>query len=386
MLHADSPIPRRRAIAGAVLAALSLASRAGAGQPPLITPVGRASRRPQFRGVDLSFLPQLDDLGVTFFDGAIPRDPLLILRDRGINTVRLRVWNNPPGGYCSTARTLAMAQRARSAGLKLLIDFHYSDTWADPGQQTPPAAWAGLSTSQLESAVASFTGGFLSALNAQNTPPDLVQIGNEVTDGMLWPKGRISANGWSAFARLFNAGADAVHHAAPGTPVLLHTDRGGDNPACRWFYGSAIAAGLRFDHIALSYYPWWHGTLAAVAANLTDLATRFARPLHIVETSYPWTLAWNDNTGNLVGLPSQCLAAFPPTPDGQARYTAALSDVLASLPDGLGRGLCWWAPEAVAAPGFGSPVENLTLFDFSNRVLPAAAALGGAHPPVPSAP
>jgi arabinogalactan endo-1,4-beta-galactosidase len=332
-----------------------------------------------FRGADISYLPELEELNVAFLDGTLTRDPLEILRARGINLVRLRVWNNPAAGYCSVPRTLALAARARALGMHLLVNFHYSDSWADPGQQNPPAAWSGLSITQLEDALADFTGSTIAALVAQGTPPAIVQIGNEVTAGMLWPLGANASN-WTNFARLFRAGRSAAKSACPSARIMLHIDRGGDNSASRWFYDNALANQMRFDIIGLSYYPWWHGSLAALQTNLADLASRYARPIHIVETAYPWSLSWADAANNFVWQPAQCLPQFPPTPAGQTAFTAALLDSLAAIPRSLGEGLCWWAPEAVAAPGFLSPWENLTLFDFAHAVLPAAAALGAPRP------
>lgn len=376
-------ISRRNALA----AGLGVVGAACAGAPPALALPPRQAKlalgRVPFRGVDCSFIPQLESLGVVFFDNSVPRDALSILASRGMNTLRLRVWNNPTDGFCSVQQTLAMAQRAKALGMRLLIDFHYSDSWADPGQQNPPASWSGFSIAQLENAVSAFTASTLAALNAQGTPAAIVQIGNEITAGMLWPTGS-NASSWTNFARLYRAGASAVRSSSPGTRVMLHIDRGGDNAGARWFFDNALANQMHFDIIGLSYYCWWHGTLAAMQSNLIDLATRYRRPIHIVETAYPWTLGYADTTNNFVWQSSQCLPQYAPTPTGQATYTAALIDALASVPDGLGQGVCWWAPEAVAATGLGSPWENLTLFDFARGIIPAAAALGASRPVTPA--
>lgn len=377
-------IPRRDVLRAGIGTGLAWTLFPGARDLLAAPPVARSIRSAAvpYRGIDVSFLPQLDDLGAVFFDGVTPRDPLAALQSRGINLVRLRVWNNPADGYCSPARTLAMAQRAHALGMKLLINFHFSDSWADPGQQNPPAAWLGFSMAQLTSAVADFTGSVLSALAAQGTPATIVQVGNEITAGMLWPLGSNSSN-WNNFAALYRAGAMSAAQASPATRLMLHVDRGGDNAGARWFFDIAQANAMPFDIIGLSYYPWWHGTLGVMSSNLADLAIRYAKPIHIVETAYPWSLAWQDATNNFVWQPSQCLPGYSPTPAGQAAYTAAVISTLAALPGNLGQGLCWWAPGYVAVPGLGSPWENLALFDFSRSLLPAAAALASRRSAIP---
>ncbi len=370
----SSPILSRRD--ALLLGVLGLGALAPA--PALATPPRQIKLRAgavPFRGADCSFLPQLETLGAVFLDAGVPRDALSILASKGVNTLRLRVWNNPADGYCSVPQTLAMAQRAHALGMKLIIDFHYSDSWADPGQQTPPAAWATYSAGAMENAVASFTNAAIAALVAQGTPPHIVQIGNEITAGMLWPLGS-NASGWTNFARLYRAGARATKAACPSTRIMLHIDRGGDNAGSRWFFDNARANDMPFDIIGLSYYPWWHGPLASMQNNLTDLATRYNRPIHLVETAYPWSLGWADSTNNFVWQNAQLLPGYQATPAGQSLFISSIIDTLAALPASLGEGVCWWAPESVATPGLGTPWENLALFDFAKGVLPAARALG----------
>ncbi|MFO0830988.1 MAG: glycosyl hydrolase 53 family protein [Phycisphaerales bacterium] len=324
------------------------------------------------RGADLSFVPQLEAAGAVYrhASGAV-LDPLVLVRSRGVNLVRLRLWHTPAGGWCGLARTVAMAQRARVLGMGVLLDVHYSDTWADPGVQTPPAAWAGLSGAGLRSAVRAYTRDVLVAMAGAGVWPAMVQLGNEVTDGMLWPHGRVSGAGWGAFAAVYGAARDGVDDAAvsagrvrPG--VVLHTDRGGDNAGARWFYDNAVAQGMRFDTVGLSYYPWWHGGLAACVANVEDLRWRYGREVMVVETAYPWTLGWNDNEHNVVGLVTQLLPGYAATPGGQLAFLSSL-DV--GLVGAGAAGWCYWAPEWVAAPGVGSAWENLAWFGFDGRLL-----------------
>lgn len=333
-----------------------------------------------FRGVDASFIPQLESAGVIFRDeSGTPQDALAIFASRGINLIRLRVWHTPAGGWCDTPQTLAMARRAKAAGMHIMLCIHYSDSWADPGQQTTPAAWQGQSLLQLRASAQTYTRNLVSAFAAQGTPPAIVQIGNETTDGMLWPAGRISTAGFNAFATLFAACADGVRLAmpAPGTPLIMaHIDRGGDNAATRWFFDQMSSRNVAYDVIGLSYYPWWHGALAAMQTNINDVATRYGKRVMIVETAYPFTLGWNDNENNFVGLTSQLQPGFSASAGGQAAFIAAVNNAVAGVPGGRGLGACYWAPEFVANPSIGSPWENLAAFDFSGRALPVLHTLG----------
>ncbi len=330
--------------------------------------------RVRWRGADVSFLPQLEGSGAVYRDAAgVPMDALALLRLRGVNLIRLRLWHTPVGGWCDLAHTIALAQRARQQGLAFMLDIHYSDTWADPGTQTPPAAWAGLSGAILRTAVRNYTRDTLLALAAANVWPAMVQLGNEITNGLLWPHGRISTAGWGAFAAIYNSARAGVDDAVIATGrvrprVLLHIDRGGDNSASRWYYDNALAQGMAFDTIALSYYPWWHGSFTSCICNVADMRNRYGKDVMIAETAYPWTLGWNDNQNNIVGLTSQLLPGFPATPGGQKLFVQSLET---DLMECGAAGWCYWAPEWTAAPNAnpGSEWENLAWFGFDGRLL-----------------
>lgn len=354
----------------------------GAQRGAAARPAAAAALLP-LRGVDASFLPAIEAHGGAYFTASgAPADALQIFAGYGANLLRLRLWHTPAGEHAGLAHSLALAQRAHALGMRLLLDFHYSDTWADPGHQTKPAAWQGLSFAELQVAVHAYTRDVLLAFKQQGTLPEIVQLGNEITSGILWDDGRVGGaydDNWEQLIALLNAAASGVRAAlAPGEQVLimLHLDSGGNNATCRWFLDQIVAAEFPFDLIGLSYYPWWHGDLAGLSANLADLATRYAKPLVIVETGYPWTLAWNDDTHNLVGVPEQLLPGYPATPSGQADFLAALRAVVAAVPGGLGAGVLYWSPEAISAPGYGSAWENVATFDFDGYPLPAARLLG----------
>ncbi len=333
-------------------------------------------------GVDISMLPRTEDGGGVFTEDGAPDDAMEILAGHGVDFVRLRIWHTPADGYCGLERTLAMAARAKALGLGLLLDFHYSDTWADPGKQYKPAAWVGLSTAELTDSVYQYTRDVITTLRGQGTIPDWVQIGNEIICGMLWDTGRIcnpfdTPAQWEAFAGLIQAGLDGVSDAqGPGDSIttMIHIDDGGDNGASIWFYDNLLAQGVDFDLIGLSFYPWWHGTLGDLAYNMNNLASRYGKGIVVVETSYPWTLGWNDDTHNNIGLESQLHAGFPATVQGQQDFLSALLDTIRAVPDGKGLGLFYWEPAYIAAPSAGSSWENLALFDFDGELLASIAA------------
>lgn len=363
------------AIAAAGVASSSFSAR---GQTLQVSKVARAL---PWRGADLSFLPQMEATGAIYRDAVgQPQDCMRLLAAAGINLVRLRLWVQPADGWCDLARTIAMARRARALGLGVLLDLHYSDSWADPGQQTIPQSWAGLSFTALADRVRAYTRDVLIACGEAGVLPSAVQLGNEITDGLLWPHGRISQGGWNNFAALLRAARQGVDDACSThrrPRVVIHIDRGGDVGGATWFFDNLSSRGVAFDVCGLSYYPWWHGSLAQCQATLSTMATRYRKPVLIAETAYPWTLGWNDNTNNLVGLPGQLQPGFAATPAGQSQFARAMVEMVSSLPSQLGQGVCWWAPDWISTTS-GSAWENLSWFDFAGRLLPSAGAMGQA--------
>jgi arabinogalactan endo-1,4-beta-galactosidase len=341
-------------------------------------------------GVDLSFQPQWVDAGAVYRDGHGPQALLPLLHERGLRLVRLRLWHRPTDGWCGLESTLDLARACHAAGFRLCLDLHYADTWADPGRQPQPAAWRGLPLAALTDSVRTYTANVLGAFRDAGVPLAYVQLGNEIDNGMLWNTGRIGGAGseWdtplqrAAFAQLLGAAADGARQALSprhGTQLVVQAAAGGDNAACARLFDLLQSEGVDFDVIAVSYYPWWHGDLAALETNLRSLALRFGKPLLVAETAYPWTLAWHDQAPNIVGLPSQLLPDLPATPDGQAAFAARLRKLAEAVPGGVG--VIWWAPDLIpVAGGPGSPWENLALFDFSGAALPALGALGSVQP------
>lgn len=243
-------------------------------------------------GADISWVPQQEARGRRFSVDGREADVLAILKEHGFNWIRLRLFVDPtaPGGYstngyCGLESTLVMAQRVKKAGFKFLLNYHYSDTWADPAHQNKPAAWKRLDFSGLTNALYRYTRETLAAFKARGAPPEMVQVGNEISNGMVWPEG--SLKNWDQFAALYRAGCRAVRDELPSAKVMLHLAMGGQNAQSRWFLDNARQRGMEFDVLGQSYYPRWHGTLEDLRQNLADLATHYAKPIVVVEHTSP---------------------------------------------------------------------------------------------------
>lgn len=353
---------------------------------------GTSGSAPVVRGADLSFTLQLERAGVRWSHRGRVAPVERIFAEAGANWTRLRVWVDPPAGYSTLESAIVLARRANRAGMKVLLDLHYSDFWADPAHQTTPAAWAGQDLTQLSETVRRYTRDALERMDRAGARVDMVQIGNEIRAGMLWPLGEIYATetpDWDGFTRLLRAGIRGAREArvrGPRPQVMVHIDQGGDNGAFRWFFDHVLERDVRFDVIGLSYYPFWHGTLEALEANLVDLAGRYRKDLVVAETAYPWTLENGDDLENLIDTEAELPDAdrWPATPKGQLAYFEALRAVFPRVPDRRGLGFIVWEPEWVPgvgwAPGEGNPNDNLTLFDFAGRTLPGMAAFAsGRH-------
>lgn len=244
-------------------------------------------------GADVSWLTEMEAAGRFFYtrEGQ-QKECMSLLRDLGMNSIRLRVWVNPAGGWNGTKDVLVKARRAHELGMRLMIAFHYSDDWADPGKQKKPAAWAGLSFSDLQKAVYNHTYEVLDSLKTNGITPEWVQVGNETGNGMLWEDGRASVS-MSNFARLCNAGFDAVKALFPDTKVLIHLHNGYDNGLYRWMFDGLKNNGAKYDMIGMSLYPsWspddWKTTVDKCKSNMIDMVQRYRKEVMIVETGISW--------------------------------------------------------------------------------------------------
>ncbi len=357
----------------------------------LLAACGNAATEPQppggtalsYRGADVSALERIEQAGGVFRDGGQTGDAIAILRAHGSNVLRLRLFVNPNHDEVQVNDldyTVRIAGRAKAAGAKLLLDLHYSDTWADPGHQMIPAAWAALGFDALEQQVEAYTTGVITRLKQAGALPDIVQVGNEIDGGLLWPLGQVGGTGndtpaqWDQFTRLLKAGIRGVRGAlGPGESVriMLHYSEGGSIGGTQWFFDHMDASGVPYDVIGLSYYPWWHGTLADLTANLHATALHYGRDIMVVETSYPWRAGgWEAMATNRAAM------TWPVSSSGQAQFLRDLVAAVAAVPGGRGAGVVWWYPEAIQVPGlfvWGS--GSLALFDAGGNVLPAASEL-----------
>jgi arabinogalactan endo-1,4-beta-galactosidase len=327
------------------------------------------------RGADLSTAQRAADLGARYYDASgNARDPLDILKDVGVNYVRLRVWNNPASGYNNKAKVLQYARTVKAKGLKLLVDFHYSDTWADPGNQNKPAAWAAHGIGQLQSDVYNYTYDVCSSLKAQGTAPDSVQIGNEINVGMLWNDGKVVSNDFTNLSLLLRSGYNATKACNSGTSVVIHTADADSDAHARWFYDGIRAKGVTWDVTGLSYYCMWHGSLSTMGSVVADMKSRYGKDVVIAETAYPFTSADADGTGNSVT--SGC-SGYPLTWQGQAAEFTAVQNTARSAG---AIGVFYWEPTWYAVPGngwnpsdisnSGDGWDNMAVFDWTGHINP----------------
>jgi arabinogalactan endo-1,4-beta-galactosidase len=333
-------------------------------------------------GADVSSLKKSEDKGgvYTYEDGT-PGDALQILKDHGLNAIRLRVWVDPADGYHDQAELLVMARRAKELGIQVLVDFHYSDTWADPGKQYKPAAWEKLDFEGLKKALYDHTFEVCSSLAAQGTPPYMVQLGNEINAGMLWPDGH--SDRWDNLAALLKEGYRAVKDCSPSTLVMLHLAEGGKNEQARWWFDNAVQRGVPFDLIGVSYYAYWHGNLAELQNNLNDITLRYGKDVIVVETAHAFTRENNDHEPNIIT--NQILRGYPFSQEGQEKMLADVMAIVRAVPDGRGLGVFYWDATWTAVEGNGwSPAnpksgnawENQALFGYQNQALPAMRLFG----------
>jgi arabinogalactan endo-1,4-beta-galactosidase len=308
-------------------------------------------------GADVSFLGQAEQQGVVFKDGDQAKPGLEILRDHGYNWIRLRLFHTPTSLPNNLEYTIALAKRAKALGFKFLLDFHYADDWADPGKQPLPRAWQNKSHPELVTAVFEYTRDTIAAFREAGVLPNMVQVGNEITHGMLWPDGKLPAN-WDEFAELVYAGingVDAGRGNLPRPKIMIHIDRGADAKGTKAFLDKLNSYEIPYDIIGQSYYPWWHGSLNDLRNNLQFMSAEYQKDIIIVETAYNW------KPGNYINK----AAPFPESPEGQREFLDELNRVVMETPSGRGKGVFWWEPEVQG------PLTIRGLFDDQYRALPA---------------
>ena len=284
------------------------------------------------KGADISWLPQMEATGYKFYnDSGQEEDCFKILKDHGINSIRLRTFVNPSdnkaSGHCSKDETVAMAVRAQKWGMKVMIDFHYSDSWADPGQQRKPKAWEGHDFPTLLNDLYNYTFDVMTALKTAGISPEWVQVGNEIPGGMIYPEG--SSSNWPQLAQLINKAYEAVKAVSPESKVILHVDQGNNSSRFRWWFDAAKTNGAKYDVIGLSYYPYWlEGkpdyslSIDDLGANLNDMASRYGKEVMVVEVGGEDIKV--QNTYDML---------------------VAVQKKVKEVPDGKGLGVFYWEPE-----------------------------------------
>ena len=345
------------------------------------------------RGADVSMLKQLEESGAKFYDQNNKKtDVLTILKDNGVNWIRIRTWVNPTdekgkplgGGNNDTATTLVLVKRAKDMGFKVLLDFHYSDFWADPAKQFKPKDWEGITGKALEDTLYKYTKDVLQKLKDINATPDMVQIGNELNGGMVWPDGKTwgegKIGGFDGFAGLLKAGIKAAKEIDSNMKIMIHLAEGGDNKLYRWVFDELTARKVPFDIIGLSYYPYWHGTLNDLQNNLNDISKRYDKDVIVVETAYGYTLEDSDGFGNIFGGTDEEKGGYKASVKGQENMLRSIMNVVAEVPNNKGKGVFYWEPTWIGTKGAGWQAgegngwDNQAMFDKNGKVLPSIKA------------
>jgi len=308
-------------------------------------------------GADLSFLRQAEEKGTAFKEDGKVKPGLQIFKDHGYNWIRLRLFHTPARLPNNLQYTIDLARDAKKLGMKFLLNYHYSDTWADPGRQTIPDAWKEKSHAELVEAVFEYTRDTMKAFGDAGVFPEMVQIGNEVIGGMLWPDGKLPGN-WDNFAELVKAGikgVDASRGNKPRPRIMIHIDRGGDKKRTKAYFDKFNSYGVDYDVIGQSYYPWWHGTLLDLRDNMNFMATTYDKDIIIVEAAYCWRpTEYKKRSG-----------PFPENPEGQLQFLDEVNRIVMATANNRGKGVFWWEP--AVPPG---PLRSRGFFADDGNVLP----------------
>jgi arabinogalactan endo-1,4-beta-galactosidase len=381
------------------------------------------------KGMDISTYAELEKLGAKYYDNGVEREVLDILKDYGTNAVRIRVWVNPYsekgesyGAGCNDLETsVYIAQKCKAKGFDFLLDIHYSDFWTDPGKQIMPKAWVGLDDDELKQKMYDYTIEVLEAFKEADAYPTMIQVGNELTNGLLWPNGRKAEadapqeeyeRQFDRIAMFISAGIRGVHYMngviAKETgktdyklPIMIHLDNGGNNELYRDWFDHYIPRGEDFDVIGLSYYPFWHGSLDALEQNMNDIAERYGKELIVAEVSMGFTMEDYASYEKLSPQERKGMATkpelvekidYPMTKQGQKEFMEDIMNRIKNVKDNLGKGFYYWEPAWIPVPGSawatpaslaymndvgpcGNEWANQVLFDYEGNVNPALEAI-----------
>lgn len=354
------------------------------------------------KGMDLSTLLELEKCGAHYYDNGEPMDILDIMKKYDVDTIRIRLWNDPwsetgasyGAGENDLPTSLAIARRVTEAGLGVLLNFHYSDFWADPGKQFKPKAWENYSVAELEQAVYDYTKQSMEQFLTAGVNITMVQVGNELSNGLLWPEGKVP--NYDNIATFVNAGIRGVRALKKEVPVMIHLDNGGNNALYREWFDNFIKRGEDFEIIGLSYYPFWHGTLDMLTDNMNDIAKRYGKDLIVAEVSMGYTMEDYKEYEKLSDTERKGYATraelvekieYPMTVKGQYDFMEDFLNRISHIKDGKGKGFFYWEPawipvqgsgwatpaslEYIKDPGpCGNEWANQALFDYDGNALP----------------
>lgn len=372
------------------------------------------------KGMDLSTLLELERCGAKYYDEGKETDILAVMKKYDVDTIRIRLWNDPwsesgesyGAGENDLKTSLEIARRVTAAGFGVLLNFHYSDFWADPGKQFKPKAWASYGVEELEKAVYDFTFSVMSKFLENGVNITMVQVGNELSNGLLWPEGKVP--NYDNIARFVNAGIRAVRKAdgrrilgvingvnekcreLEKIPVMIHLDNGGNNALYREWFDNFIKRGEDFEIIGLSYYPFWHGSLQMLTDNMNDIAERYGKDLIVAEVSMGYTMEDYKEYEKLSDEERKGYATrpelvekieYPMTEQGQYDFMEDFLNRISHIKGGKGRGFFYWEPAWIPVEGSGwaTPASlkyiedpgpcgnewaNQALFDYDGNALP----------------
>ena len=354
------------------------------------------------KGMDLSTLLELEKCGAKYYVDGTETDILDIMKKYDVDTIRIRLWNDPwsesgesyGAGENDLKTTLAIAKKVTDAGLGVLLNFHYSDFWADPGKQIKPKAWEGYSVEELEQAVYDFTADTMKVFKENGINTTMVQVGNELSNGLLWPEGKVP--NYDNIAKFVNAGIRGVRAVEKDVPVMIHLDNGGNNTLYREWFDEFTKRGEDFQIIGLSYYPFWHGTLDMLTDNMNDIAERYGKDLVIAEVSMGYTmedykayekLSDDERKGYATKPELVEKIEYPMTVQGQYDFMEDFLTRISHIKGNKGKGFFYWEPAwiPVAGSGWATPASlkymddkgpcgnewaNQALFDYEGNALP----------------
>lgn len=366
------------------------------------------------KGMDLSTLLELERCGAKYYDNGEVRDLLAIMKSYDVDTIRIRLWNDPwsetgesyGAGENDLKTSLEIAKRVTAAGFGVLLNFHYSDFWADPGKQIKPKAWADYGVKELEQAVYDYTLESMQTFLDAGVNITMVQVGNELSNGLLWPEGKVP--NYDNIATFVNAGIRAVRKADAAIPVMIHLDNGGNNALYREWFDNFTKRGEDFEIIGLSYYPFWHGSLQMLNDNMNDIAERYGKDLVIAEVSMGYTMEDYKNYEKLSDEERKGYATrpalvekieYPMTKQGQYDFMEDFLNRISHIKGGKGKGFFYWEPAWIPVPGSGwaTPASlkymndpgpcgnewaNQALFDYDGNALPTLSLIRDFKPEV----